>query len=432
MLRSLASSSLAFVFGVFVVAGCSSEDGAGAPKEGEIGSAGTGICGAASTWKDSCASGPTACDETIVGTCSDVTSLLNASILDGAKSCLEEDACNVSPTKCLAKSVASAKMSDAHKNLAKGFCGCLLTGESACVEAIDEDDGPARAALAIALPLSDELANAITESCTTMPGCAATFSACAQGVVTQKIAEKLSVEAAGCVAKSILSTAKDAANGSGGDASDPSCTAKTCEDYGGECGTHDNGCGGTINCGECTSACAARTCAQLGKTCGTHPDGCGGTVNCGLCPTTGCTADAKEPNDSTGAAADLGAATDAPNTTKAVTALSASDGDEDWFKLRVSDSGFGGNPRIDASTTDTSLEITVFHVCDSLPNYSSCTDKGSQDNTVGFGCRGAAGGKSSLSTDCKGIDETGTTYVRVRKLASDGKCNGYSLTVDVY
>ncbi len=427
MVRSLiASSALALVF---IVAGCSSEDGSGASKEGEIGSAGSGICAAASTWKDACASGPSACDDTIVGTCSDVTSLLNASILDGAKSCLDEDECDVSPTKCLAKSVASAKMTEAHTNLAKGFCGCLLTGKSACLDEIDKGDGPAKAALTIALPLSDDLANAITESCTTTPGCSATFSACAQGVITQKIAEKLSVEAAGCVAKSILSAAKDAANG--GSSSDPSCTPKTCEDYDGACGTHDDGCGGTISCGECSAACAARTCQQLGKTCGTHDDGCGGTVNCGLCASTGCTADAKEPNDTKDAAVDLGEATDAPNTTKTVTTLTSSDGDEDWFKLRVKDSGFGGNPRIDANTNNTSLEVAVFHVCDSLPNYSSCTDKGTQDNTVGFGCRGT-GGKSSLSTDCKGINETGTTYVRVRKLASDGKCQSYSLTIDVF
>lgn len=429
MLRSILASTV--LASLVVLAGCSSEDASGASKEGEVASAGTGVCGAAATWKDTCTSGASACDETIVSTCADVTSVLNASILDGAKSCIEEDGCDVSPTKCLAKSVASAKKTEAHTNLAKAFCGCLLTGESACVDSIEKDDGPAKAALALALPLSDDLANAIAESCTTMPGCAATFSACAQGVITKKIAETLSVDAAGCVAKSILSAAKDAANGTRSDSSDPSCTPKTCEDYDGECGTHDNGCGGTVACGECASACAARTCDQLGKTCGTHADGCGGTVNCGLCPSTGCAADAREPNDTKTSAIDLGSATDAPNTTKTVTALTASDGDEDWFKLRVTDSGFGGNPRIDANTNNTGLEVTVFHVCDSLPNYSSCTDKGTQDNSVGFGCRGT-GGKSSLSTDCKGINETGSTFVRVRKLASDGKCSSYDLTIDVY
>ena len=64
------------------------------------------------------------------------------------------------------------------------------------------------------------------------------------------------------------------------------------------------------------------------------------------------------------------------------------------------------------------------------PNTSSARG-GSQDNSVGFGCRGT-GGESSLNTDCKGITETGDTFVRVRKLASDGKCASYSLTVDVY
>jgi hypothetical protein len=66
----------------------------------------------------------------------------------------------------------------------------------------------------------------------------------------------------------------------------------------GECGTVSDGCDGTIDCGGCTAfpnsycdtatatcACAAATCESLGGACGTSiDDGCGAEVYCGDCP----------------------------------------------------------------------------------------------------------------------------------------------------
>ena len=52
-----------------------------------------------------------------------------------------------------------------------------------------------------------------------------------------------------------------------------------------------------------------------------------------------------------------------------------------------------------------------------------------QDDMIGKGCRGD--GTVQLATDCTGITETGTTYVRVRKKATDTKCIQYDLTVKV-
>lgn len=209
------------------------------------------------------------------------------------------------------------------------------------------------------------------------------------------------------------------------------CLAWTCEDYGGECGDHDDMCGGSINCGTCQTptACRPLTCAQLGASCGTHGDGCGGTVSCGACQTS-CAKDALEPNNTKDQAVYLGSSADTDAKTLSKTQLEASDGDEDWFKILVSDRGFGGNPTVHASTTDQKLEVSAFHECDSLPNYSYCEGSGTQDNTVGHGCR-ATGGSVTLNTDCSGVNEDGFTYIRVRKMVSDGTCHSYDLRVKV-
>jgi hypothetical protein len=425
-LRTFAASLLFVTATVLpVLAGCSSSSDA----SGEGGGAGAGgeggVCGAASAWKDKCATGASECDETIITTCSDVTSVLNPTLLDGAKTCIEQASCGTAPTSCFAQAISGATPTDAHKKLAEGFCGCLVTGEDACVAAIDSNDGPAKAALAVALPLSDDLANAITDSCTGSLGCAATFSACAQGVIAKKLAETLSVDAAKCLAESILDGAKESVDGGG----DPSCTAKTCDDFGGECGDHDDGCGGTVSCGKCQEACTPKTCKDLGKTCGTAPDGCGGTVSCGKCDTgTPCT-DKDEPNETNAAAKDLGTLKDSPDSSAVVDALTAGDGDEDWFSMTVTDSGLDGNPVVDVSATG-NLEIGVFFVCDSGGDGSYCPDGDTQDNTIGKGCRGTH--DVVLDASCSGLTDSGKAFVRVRKTASDGACTPYTLTALVH
>ena len=57
------------------------------------------------------------------------------------------------------------------------------------------------------------------------------------------------------------------------------------------CGTMDDGCGGTLACGDCAEgetctegACCAPVTACGDVTCGTIDDGCGGTLACGDCP----------------------------------------------------------------------------------------------------------------------------------------------------
>jgi hypothetical protein len=78
----------------------------------------------------------------------------------------------------------------------------------------------------------------------------------------------------------------------------PSCTPTTCASQGIGCGPAGDGCGNTIQCGNCPAGdicsgtpstcsaptCTAETCAAQGIQCGPAGDGCGNTIQCGTCP----------------------------------------------------------------------------------------------------------------------------------------------------
>jgi len=72
------------------------------------------------------------------------------------------------------------------------------------------------------------------------------------------------------------------------------CVAKTCSELGKECGSWDDGCNGTIDCGSCSEGescvdgscvadCIPQTCSELGKECESWDDGCENLIDCGEC-----------------------------------------------------------------------------------------------------------------------------------------------------
>jgi hypothetical protein len=79
----------------------------------------------------------------------------------------------------------------------------------------------------------------------------------------------------------------------------PICTKLTCTGQGFTCGPQSDGCGGLLQCGDCTPpqlcggggtpnvcgtpACKSETCTTLGFNCGPAGDGCGNTLQCGNC-----------------------------------------------------------------------------------------------------------------------------------------------------
>ncbi len=81
---------------------------------------------------------------------------------------------------------------------------------------------------------------------------------------------------------------------------DAACSgATTCAKQGVECGPIGDGCGGVLQCGDCTAPdicggggaagkcgsvkCTPKTCTDVGANCGMVGDGCGGTIDCGTC-----------------------------------------------------------------------------------------------------------------------------------------------------
>ena len=73
------------------------------------------------------------------------------------------------------------------------------------------------------------------------------------------------------------------------------CNPINCSEQNKQCGTTDDGCGKTINCGTCKSGdvctdsgkciCMIKTCFDLGIQCGNADDGCGDSIDCGSCNT---------------------------------------------------------------------------------------------------------------------------------------------------
>jgi hypothetical protein len=209
------------------------------------------------------------------------------------------------------------------------------------------------------------------------------------------------------------------------------CAPQTCKTAGKTCGTHDDGCGGQIDCGACVdSACTPKSCKDLGKTCGKHDDTCGSDIDCGPCST--CEQDAKAGNTSADKAANLGDMTDTPTTIKNFPALKLGDGEEDWFKMKVADNGFGGNPYLTISAGGAQVDVAVFYLCETAENFSTCPIQGqTQDTTVGKGCVGR--GTATLRADCTGTNENGLAYVRVKKAGAGATqaCLSYALDIKI-
>ena len=193
--------------------------------------------------------------------------------------------------------------------------------------------------------------------------------------------------------------------------------------------------------------CDRDTCEDLGAMCGTLDDGCGGTLECGTCADgtecvdgmCGCPDDAGEPNESRLSTHDLPAFSDAPDTSMTFDAFTiSSDTDEDWYEFTVSDDFDAGNPQVrvtlDMIPPGSNYDLGVWYVCGSGGDSSSCA-AGATDNMIGNGCVSASSGTTSetveIDTDCSGTDDSGVVYMRVTAPTFGGSCAPYRLQVDV-
>jgi len=189
--------------------------------------------------------------------------------------------------------------------------------------------------------------------------------------------------------------------------------------------------------------CAATTCESVGATCGLIDNGCGGTTDCGSCSSGACmggscvcSADAGEPNGSRIGSRGLGAFTDQPDTTMTFGTYAVSTAtDHDWYRAAISDTGLDSNPVIRVTLgsvpTRSDYNLEVFYACDDGVTTLSCL----AGSAVGDGCASASPGGDivELQPDCSGtIYDSGSAFIHIVPATWAGSCSPYSLEVFVY
>lgn len=202
--------------------------------------------------------------------------------------------------------------------------------------------------------------------------------------------------------------------------------------------------------------CLVLSCSDLGYLCGDAFDDAGNAFSCGAClGAATCTSnhvcdvpgDAWEPNQTQPAARDLGALNDADNLGRTVAALTIDEAmDEDWFKFRVIDGFDANNPDVhvglslDSGSLVSNHELTVWFKCDTgdAGTAISCGEaatpyatNNSGDPALGNGCKVNAKNIvwAEFEASCSGTDESGTVYVRIRKL-SPPRGDAYDLYIE--
>ena len=245
--------------------------------------------------------------------------------------------------------------------------------------------------------------------------------------------------------------------------------------WNGTCGTctADYDCEGSpngpyCNFGECSDT-DLDTCKAWGKctldmtkyVCGTYVDGCDGTLDCGSCGTSGdcidggrdcgCpedSADGEGANGTSGTATDVGDFKDGDDPAFGMEKMSIHTAEDvDWYTFGVEDTGFDGNPVVTVSLEQVApgaevedyseYELTLWVQClDTEDDSSTCLlGDGAPETDVGVGC--TVDGSYGLQTvsariDCDwSIADDGIAYVRVRKLHRHGRCDGYTLSVNI-
>lgn len=192
------------------------------------------------------------------------------------------------------------------------------------------------------------------------------------------------------------------------------CQPLSCEDAGAMCGSVDDGCGGTMDCGGCEEGieCVANTC--------------------------GCATDPAEPNESQAQATQLPDFSDRPRTTVMFEEYGLHSGaDVDWYKAEVDDAFGDGNPNVEvtlgALPEGAVYQLGAWYVCNSGGTGSSCAI-GNHDDTIGVGCSASVDSESGsvrIDANCNGTNDSGVLLVRVSAPTWVSACTGYQLEIDV-
>lgn len=203
------------------------------------------------------------------------------------------------------------------------------------------------------------------------------------------------------------------------------------------------------------SGCNPVSCLEMGKECGSWDDSCGFSLDCGnctggqICNKSGhcyCSADDPfEPNDSASNAYYFGKFTD--KDVESQTHLQAAvEDEEDWFKMDALDVIWAYmEPFIQVTPgANVPLEVMIFFVCTDgqIPKYNIITASGCElkDSLAGVKVPNVSGPLSGFQCKTSGFpvsvqfgpgcvpaEDSGTLYVGIK--GSGGKCSGYDLSL---
>ena len=229
------------------------------------------------------------------------------------------------------------------------------------------------------------------------------------------------------------------------------CEADTCAGLEYTCGEHDDGCGGTLDCGTCVGGetcgtwsnqpftCGGCSCEDQGFECGQH-DLCGETVPCGICENEAeplCSESFRcvcvDEYDEVKRNDDGQSATTLPTQQSSFALLETrltldTDDDDDWYAIP-----FEAKPdnRVSAVLTSTNekvfegLRVSVFLDC---PGSSFRCVAGNEVDDDGFdGCRSQNTPVAALTHDCDSSEARILVNVDTRDWA--GPCDVYTMRV---
>jgi hypothetical protein len=280
LLRAHVNVIVAAALVVGTLVACATVDEEAAP------SSGAGFCDALAASYSKCtgSSGPSAsCAASLGADCAKLAGILNAAVLDGATTCVQQNACGSDPLGCLGKALGKAEVTAAQTKLATDYCeSCSVAGGEACKTAFFGAASVPGLAFAL-LPFGDAPLEAIDSACTSnalgKTACQAAFSSCLTATTTKFLATSISVDSGKClidgIKDGVANIGKDGSTGADGSVvGDCTDCAGCCAD--GVCQKGDTAaaCGASgAACETCqgTAACTAGKCAT---TCG--PDNCAG------------------------------------------------------------------------------------------------------------------------------------------------------------
>lgn len=223
------------------------------------------FCGASRASAAKCAASATSCDSTLTSQCAKLDSVLNTSILDASRDCLESGICGASA--CLSRSLARTKPLTAHATLEKDYCAVCAPGNASCPTQFYARKGNAPGSLV--LPYSEGVAVAVDKACTTDANCAGTFATCATNTIATTVAAALSADVASCVTASFQQDTSATPTTPAGGPTVLQCTPRNCQgcclDDKCETGDAETGCGtGSVSCQTCSGAqtCNAGACRE--------------------------------------------------------------------------------------------------------------------------------------------------------------------------